>query len=151
MRVGDGTRGALHLALRPAFAVCLFLSQFSATRDSFFSANPYALGFGMALIAVAVWLWLSASRHLREAQRRDGVAQTGPFRYIRHPIYVSIYVLSLGLGLVFFAWVWFLVLAAFAPLWYLECRCEEAEVLDRYGEAFAAYRQQTKMFIPGVV
>lgn len=141
----------LHLALRPTFAVCLFLSQFTATRTSFFTANPYLVGIGVALVAAAVWLWLSASRHLQRAQRRDAVADTGPFQYVRHPIYASIYVLSVGLGLVFFAWAWFLVLVVFAPLWYLECRREEADMLDRYGETFAAYRRQTKMLIPGVV
>jgi protein-S-isoprenylcysteine O-methyltransferase Ste14 len=96
-------------------------------------------------------LWAAASVHLREAQRADSVATDGPFRAIRHPIYTSIYLLSIGLGLMFFAWTWFLVLVIFLPLWYRECRIEEEGMEARYGEAYAAYRERTKMFIPGLV
>jgi protein-S-isoprenylcysteine O-methyltransferase Ste14 len=142
---------ALHVALRPAFALGLFLSQFTSSRTSFFTANRYVLGSGAALIAAGILLWAAASNHLREAQRSGRLATSGPFRTIRHPIYLSIYVLSIGLGLLFFAWAWFLVLVVFFPFWYSECRGEEEEMEKLYGEAYAAYRARTKMFIPGLV
>jgi protein-S-isoprenylcysteine O-methyltransferase Ste14 len=142
---------ALHVALRPAFALCLFLSQFTSSRTSFFTADRYVLGSGVALIAAGMLLWATASIHFREAQRSDRVATSGPFRTIRHPIYASIYVVSVGLGLVFFAWAWFLVLVVFFPFWYWECRSEEEEMEQRYGRAYAVYRERTKMFIPGLL
>jgi len=46
---------------------------------------------------------------------------------IRHPIYTSAYILSIGLGLIFFAWFWFIVMIVFLPFWYLECREEEKD------------------------
>jgi protein-S-isoprenylcysteine O-methyltransferase Ste14 len=144
-------RGLLHVALRPAFAVCLFLSQFISSRTSFFTDNRYVLGAGAALTAAGIALWAAAAIHLRVAQRAERVATSGPFHAIRHPIYASIYVLSIGLGLMFFAWTWFLVLVIFFPLWYRECRMEEEEMEERYGEAYATYRERTKMFIPGVL
>ncbi|MBS3784385.1 MAG: hypothetical protein KGY78_08070 [Anaerolineae bacterium] len=55
------------------------------------------------------------------------------------PSAASVILLSIGLGCVFFTWLHFLVLAAFAPLWWLECRSEEEEMMDRFGEAYAAY------------
>jgi len=139
------------VVLRPAFTVCLFLSQFTSNRDSFFTTNRYMVGGGVAFVAAAIWLWTAASIRLREAQQADEVAMSGPFQAIRHPIYASIYILSIGLGLMFFAWAWFLVLVVFLPLWYWECRIEEEEMEARYGEAYAAYRERTKMFIPGIV
>ena len=35
----------------------------------------------------------------------------------RHPIYTSMYLICTGMALAFFAWLWFVVLLAFAPLW----------------------------------
>jgi protein-S-isoprenylcysteine O-methyltransferase Ste14 len=141
---------ALHAALRPAFAVCLAASQFAADRDTFFTQNAWMLATGVLLTAAGVWLWASASTHLRRATRAGGLAQTGPYAVVRHPVYASIYVLSVGLGLIFFAWTWFLVLAAFLPLWWLECRREERELVARYGQAYETYRESTEVLIPGV-
>jgi len=146
-----GRGAALHAVLRPAFAVALFLSQFASHRTSFFTANRAVLAVGAAVTAAGVALWVAASVHLRRAQQADVVGTTGPFRSIRHPIYVSIYVLSVGMGLMFFSWTWFLVLVVFIPFWYRECRLEEEEMEERYGEVYASYRERTKMFIPGVV
>jgi len=66
------------------------------------------------------------------------------------PSAASVILLSIGLGCVFFTWLHFLVLAAFAPLWCLECRSEEEEMMDRFGEAYAAYRERTAMLMPGL-
>lgn len=134
--------------LRPAFGLFLFLSQFTATRSTLFTANPYVLGLGVVLVAAGMWLWVSASRHLQRATQQGGIAQTGPYRYIRHPIYASIYLLSLGLGCIFFAWASFGVLLAFAPLWILECRAEERQMTVSHGEAYLAYQKQTGMLFP---
>jgi protein-S-isoprenylcysteine O-methyltransferase Ste14 len=82
--------------------------------------------------------------------RADDIAANGPYRYIRHPLYVSIYLFSIGLGLIFFAWLWFLVLVACAPLWWFECRHEERGMAERHGETWNAYQARTWMLIPGV-
>lgn len=142
---------ALHTLLRPAFAICLFLSQFSSGRTTWFTDNPYLVIGGGVLVAAAVGLLTWASSNLRRAANKNQIAQSGPYRIVRHPIYVSIYFLSCGLGLMFFTWWWFAVLVAFIPLWYLECRREEQEMLGVYGPAYARYRDKTKMFIPLVI
>lgn len=138
----------IHVVLRPAFAICLFLSQFTSNRTSFFTDDPYLLSLGAVFIVAGLSLLIAASIHLRRA---DEIVTSGPFRYIRHPIYVSIYILSIGLGLIFFAWIWFLVLIVFIPLWWLECKSEEKEMKERYGEEYVAYQERTDMFIPGVL
>jgi len=141
----------LHAVLRPALGICLFLSQFTSSRTSFFTDNPYLLSLGAVFIIAGVSLCIAASIHLQRVDGTDEIATSGPFRYIRHPIYVSIYLLSTGLGFVFFAWVWFLVLIVFIPLWWLECKNEEKEMSERYGEEYAAYQERTEMFIPRIL
>ena len=146
---GMGMR-ALHLLLRPGLAVGLFLAQFTSTRPSLFTDSLYALALGAILTAAGVALWVAASWQLQRANDEGNIATRSPFRYIRHPIYVSIYVLSIGMGFLFFAWAWFAVLAAFVPLWWLEAKSEEREMRERYGKAYTAYMERTAMFIPGL-
>ena len=76
------------------------------------------------------------------------MAMSGPYRVIRHPIYASVLLLTAGMGLVFFTWLHFLVLAVFAPLWWLECMREEEAMMERFGDAYVEYRERTAMLIP---
>jgi len=138
----------LSKALRPAFGLFLFLSQFTASRTTFFTASVPLLLLGIALVIAGNWLWISASLHLRKATALHTIAMEGPYKYIRHPIYASIYLLSLGLGCIFFAWLSFGVLLAFAPLWYLECVEEERQMVEIYGQDYVAYQQRTGLFFP---
>lgn len=155
MRKDDRAMRVLHAALRPALAIGLaaaqFLSGVVGNRRSVFTSSPYLLSLGVALIVAGVSLWIAASIHCQRAVRAGELATSGPFKQIRHPIYVSIYLLSAGLGLVFFTWLHFLVLAMFAPLWWLECKREEEEMRAEYSEEYVAYQRRTSMFIPGVL
>lgn len=141
-------KGLLRVGLRPAFALALFLSQFTATRGTLFTKSVPVLVLGVVLLGAGVWLWLNASRHLQRARSEGALSTTGPYRFIRHPIYASIYLLSVGLGCLFFAWAWFGVLVVFAPLWVLECLEEERELEALYGLAYREYQRQTGMFLP---
>jgi protein-S-isoprenylcysteine O-methyltransferase Ste14 len=58
------------------------------------------------------------------------------------------YVLFFGLGLVFFSSWWFVVMMIFVPFWYLECRAEEEELMERYGDEHVDYINRTHMFLP---
>jgi protein-S-isoprenylcysteine O-methyltransferase Ste14 len=136
--------------LRPVFAAMLALSQFLSQRAGILTQDAVVVGVGIAITLAGLWLWLAASHHLRPAQGARIVATTGPYRLIRHPVYASIYLICIGMGLVFFAWLWFVVLLAFAPLWWLEAKTEEGAMLATYGEAYLDYRDRTAMWIPGV-
>ena len=141
----------LFVLLRLAFAICLFLSQLASPRETLFTQNPYLLALGVLFVLAGVLLWISAGRHLNQAQLAGEFATAGPFKYVRHPVYISMYILSAGLGFLFFTPLWFLVLAAFLPLWYLECRREEQEMEELYGEEYTEYQKKTGMLIPKIV
>jgi len=141
---------AMHAVLHPAFAALLAISQFTSRRSAIFTPNVVMLIFGILITIAGVWLWTAATRHLTQAVAAATLATTGPYRTIRHPIYTSMYLICTGMGLVFFAWLWFVVLLAFAPLWWLEARREEEAIAAAYGEAYTAYQSQTAMFVPGI-
>ena len=140
----------IHIILRPAFGICLLLSQLFSNRTTFFSQNYLLLIAGILFVSLAVMLFISASKHLSKALNNNKIADTGPFRFIRHPIYTGIYVLTFGLGLIFFSWLWYITMIVFIPLWYIECREEEKEMLKFHTQEYTDYQNRTKMFIPSI-
>jgi len=141
---------AVSTVLRPGFAALLAISQFTSRRDAIFTPDIAVLILGILITVAGRWLWAAAARHLTRAVAAATLATTGPYRTIRHPIYASMYLICIGMGLVFFAWLWFVVLLLFAPLWWLEARREEEAIAARYGEAYTAHQSQTAMFVPGI-
>lgn len=141
----------IHNIIRPAFGICLLLSQFFSKRTTFFSDNYLLLITGIIIVILAIILFISASKHLSNAMNNKQIAVTGPFRYIRHPIYTGIYVLTLGIGLIFFSGLWYIVMILFIPLWYIECMEEEREMLKTYGQEYADYQSRTKVFMPFII
>ena len=74
----------------------------------------------------------------------------GPFRILRHPIYLSLTLLALGTALWHptpFIWVSFVILALLSDL---RARAEETLLLRVYGETYAKYCERTRRFIPAI-
>lgn len=75
----------------------------------------------------------------------------GPFKYVRHPMYVSIYVMLVGIGLLFFfSWVWSAIMIMFIPVWYVDCKIEEKMMVELYNEEYPDYKKKTEMFFPKI-
>lgn len=74
---------------------------------------------------------------------------TGPYRLVRHPIYLGLTLLATGQALAFGSWpALAIVLAGIVPTFAWRARAEE-QLLDRtFGERYAAYRRRTRMIIP---
>jgi protein-S-isoprenylcysteine O-methyltransferase Ste14 len=86
------------------------------------------------------------------ANQGTGLVTTGPYRLVRHPIYLGLTLLSLGEAVAFANWVAVMIVAcAVVPTFAWRARAEE-KLLDRtFGERYAAYRERTKMIIPRVL
>jgi protein-S-isoprenylcysteine O-methyltransferase Ste14 len=110
-----------------------------------------------ALLAASITLALHSFWLLRQVGKPQGefenttrLVTIGAYRYIRHPLYASLLCLAAG------AWlkqVTLLTLALFAIaviFLYATARVEERENLTRFGQEYADYMHQTKMFIPFV-
>lgn len=105
---------------------------------------------------LAVALAWFATRHLDKQWRLEAALSedhelitTGPYHWIRNPIYTSMFGMLLQTGLVK-AW-WPLLLAAI--VFYIvgteiRVRAEERLLADRFREKYTAYRQSTWAYIP---
>jgi protein-S-isoprenylcysteine O-methyltransferase Ste14 len=83
------------------------------------------------------------------ADRGNGFITSGPYRLVRHPIYLGLALLALGGALAFSNWVAVLiVLCGIVPTFAWRARAEETLLRRTFGESYALYRKHTKMIIP---
>ena len=123
-------------------------------------ADPFAarqLASWLLLLTSALTV-TSASRTLRRLGRPVGrdssgfttlnLVTTGPYRYIRHPLYASLLFLAWG---AFFKAVTpstsALVAVATVAL-VATAKAEEVATLRQFGQAYRAYMARTRLFIP---
>ena len=84
-----------------------------------------------------------------KADQGTGLVTTGPYRLIRHPIYLGLSMLAMGEALAFMSWpAVLLVFSAIVPTFVWRAYAEEKLLTDMFGERYAHYRRQTRMIIP---
>jgi protein-S-isoprenylcysteine O-methyltransferase Ste14 len=90
----------------------------------------------------------SAWKVLYGAQRRQRLAVTGPYGYVRHPQYIAFIVIMTGFLL---QWPTLVTLAMFPVLCVMYVRLahrEEREVAAEFGQLWSAYASMTPRWIP---
>jgi protein-S-isoprenylcysteine O-methyltransferase Ste14 len=125
-------------------------------RPAGFSKSEPALIASMVLGPLAVALGWAAARHLGKQWRYEAalsadhdLIRTGPYRWIRHPIYASMFGMLLA---TLAAWTWW-PMAIAAVLFFvtgteIRVRAEEGLLAARFQAEFAAYRRSTWAYIP---
>ena len=74
---------------------------------------------------------------------------TGPFARARHPVYFSMILELLGIGLIVNAWGSLaVVFAIFVPTLLLRLRLEEAALVEQFGERYREYMRRTPAILP---
>jgi protein-S-isoprenylcysteine O-methyltransferase Ste14 len=84
-----------------------------------------------------------------KAGQETGLVTTGPYRLVRHPIYLGLALLAMGQALAFSSWPAFLiVLSGIVPTFAWRARAEETLLGRTFGERYALYQKQTKLIFP---
>ena len=127
---------------------------FSGVHVARFFDLPWPIGAGVILLGGAVFAWalvvFDSWRVLAKLDEGHRLCTEGPYRQIRHPIYLACNLLAVGS----FLWiptaetlVGMIVMLAGAEL---RARSEEGLLLDVFGEAYRRYRETTKRYLPGI-
>lgn len=129
-------------------------AAFLGAAPRFLMPSQRAAGGLTMLAAAALAAWALAVFKSWRLQARIGprheLCTAGPFRRLRHPIYLAMDLLALG------SWLWLptAAVAAGAALvaWSgdLRARGEERLLLRAYGARYESYRRRTWRFLPGV-
>ena len=83
------------------------------------------------------------------ADRGAGLVTTGPYRRVRHPIYLGFVGLAMGQAIAFGSWqACLIVLCGVVPTFMWRARAEEVLLGRAFGESDAMYRRQTWMIFP---
>jgi protein-S-isoprenylcysteine O-methyltransferase Ste14 len=77
--------------------------------------------------------------------------RTGPYRYVRNPIYTGILVGVIGTAVV--AGIWIAIIAAVIMLagFLLKIHAEEKILMEQFGDEYVRYKQEVKSLIPWVI
>jgi protein-S-isoprenylcysteine O-methyltransferase Ste14 len=79
------------------------------------------------------------------------LVKSGIYRYIRHPLYLSIFLLGTGIVLKDPAPLQILLGAVNLVAVYITARIEENEMIAKFGEEYRIYMKESKMFIPYLI
>lgn len=113
-------------------------------------------GVGLGLWAVGVVVLVWAARVLGGYMSQDGVTEdhevvsSGPYRYVRHPVYGSFTAIAAGLGLVFRSYLLVGIAAVWlaASLWWAAAEEALLSSPDGLGAAYRSYSERTGRFLP---
>jgi protein-S-isoprenylcysteine O-methyltransferase Ste14 len=113
---------------------------------------------GVTCFVVGLWLFYrshadlgtnwSVTLQVREQHR---LITHGIYRRVRHPMYLALFLYSIGQALVlpnWFAGPSYLI--TFGLLFAFRLRNEERMMLDEFGDTYAGYMVKTKRLVPGV-
>jgi protein-S-isoprenylcysteine O-methyltransferase Ste14 len=122
---------------------------------------PDGIGFTLigllvtiAGLAFAIWARVHLGKNwsgMPTIRQDHTITRTGPYRFVRHPIYSGILLgltgTAMGIG---YLVIFFCVILVFG-LFVIKFRMEEKFLLEEFGEEYARYKREVKALIPYVM
>ncbi len=111
---------------------------------------------GAGLMVLSLWLFWRSHADLGqnwsvslELRENHELIVNGVYRSIRHPMYTSIWLWSFAQGMLLQNWVaGFLVVPAFAAMYFLRTPREERLMCEKFGDEYRTYMHHTGRLLP---
>ncbi len=96
-----------------------------------------------------LYLLIAGNYYLRRSGYGKEIAKQGPYQFVRHPVY-SVWVFSFTgiLSMIFYSWGLIFSVVPITLIWSLLVQREEIEMLDKFGDEYKSYMEQTGQFLP---
>jgi len=124
--------------------------------DRFVPVGPIFPAVGTILLAVGLGFAVWARRHLGRnwsvqvvVKEDHTLIRTGPYRYVRHPIYTGILLAMLGMAIAIGEWRVLLGFGFMLLSFMIKSRQEERRMRETFSE-YVEYQRQTAALIPYV-
>jgi protein-S-isoprenylcysteine O-methyltransferase Ste14 len=102
-------------------------------------------GLPIALLGLAIYTMVIMSFATTPLDRE--VMTKGPFRYSRHPMYLSSSLAYIGVGIACASWLFLLLSVAYMVLSMISSVSEERFLLEKYGDSYREYMKRTPRWI----
>jgi protein-S-isoprenylcysteine O-methyltransferase Ste14 len=125
------------------------------TQNGFLTSVKLIRPLGFALFAGGMLLFGVTLVYLKRAflgevePVTDRLITGGPYRLVRHPLYLGMFVATIGLAVAFRSlWGMLITLAVFVPVGLYRATQEEEALAQRFGEEWKAYATRTHFLLP---
>ena len=125
------------------------------TETDLLASARFVKSLGFAVFAGGMLLFVVAVVYLKRAflgeiePVTDRLITTGPYGFVRHPLYLGMSVATIGLVVAFRSlWAMFITLAIFVPVGLCRAKLEEEALARRFGEEWEEYAQRTCFAFP---
>jgi protein-S-isoprenylcysteine O-methyltransferase Ste14 len=160
-KVSEQEEGDLILNLRRVFGLVLWVSTLLyLINPSWMSWSSLPLptwlrwiGAGAMLVCVPLiyWVFSSLGKNVTPTvvvREQANLVTSGPYRWVRHPLYTVGALMFLGLSLLAANWFFPLILAVGSSVLNARTKIEEKRLIDAFGDEYRAYMQQTGRYLP---
>jgi protein-S-isoprenylcysteine O-methyltransferase Ste14 len=109
------------------------------------------LAFGLAGVGLLTWARAALGREWSpqlELRDQHHLVTSGPYAWIRHPMYVGMFGVAIALALLSANWCFVLIAAAIVIGFVIRAPREERMMLAAFGEEYRTYMQETGRFFP---
>lgn len=122
--------------------------------------DPFSVHQIISWILLIISLWLAVSGVLllkskgkseKSFENTTVLVKSGLYKYIRHPLYSSLFFLGTGVMLKDTGTIQLVGGSVNLIAVYITSRIEENEMVARFGDSYIEYMQETKMFIPFII
>lgn len=106
---------------------------------------------GILMIPCITWIGIHLDRQVSgtlEIKVGHQLVTSGPYKYIRHPMYLVYFIFNLAMLIVCVNLIFILIFLIGFLLVIPRMRVEEQMMLDQFGEEYHEYMRQTGRFIP---
>jgi protein-S-isoprenylcysteine O-methyltransferase Ste14 len=155
VKEGRGSRRRIPLNGVTALSVVLIVRAFRGGSLAVHSPVLGAIGAVVFVsgIALAIWSRVQLGRNwgMPMTQKAEPeLVTSGPYRFVRHPIYSGLLAGLLGTALVTNL-IGLIIVGVLGRYFYYCAAVEEKHLIARFPTAYPAYRARTKMLIPFVL
>jgi len=109
------------------------------------------IGFGVLAIALMYWTLTNLGKNLTDTvvtRVQATFVSTGPYRWVRHPFYVTILLVMVSVTLTTANWFIGLCGAIVMAMLVIRTPIEEQKLIDKFGEEYRTYMGRTSRFLP---
>ena len=105
----------------------------------------FQVGLPIALLGLIMYtiVWVN----LATIPPGDGPATRGLYRFSRHPMYLTVFLMNIGVSIACASWLFLVLSIALIILSVILVTAEERFLLEHYGDAYREYMERTPRWI----